>query len=534
MHNSECIFCPKLCQRERGCIRAGSLALPPLRRSPSSFPRKPESSGGGGVTLRLQTKPTRAYSPNVLDRAFVRMRTYLLRSRHASPQRKSQCVFPWKMVGDCVWRIFMTMPKRPRVAAIGLKDDQIASIESLCGELREAYSLGEYLQRYSLTETDILVSDCLLGEEVDSNVNLMAIGPNQFRWLDFSGTGDRRDRRNVDTNAENTEREFTVPPTCPDLYRGLANELSRHLSQASEPPDVISTEREGQTALIETTSGRPVALRIELPPRSRGAGGGERRPIALLLPESSYLVAWFSAFLNDIHKSDPARVPQAPPRLSQPSDWYTLQESVLADRIAEIDSEIERLSGERHQLQAELAAEGERAEQGPRRALWADGDELTAAVSNLLTDLRFEVRNMDAKLKQGEPKREDLRLTLQGTPGWEAIVEVKGYTNGTRTSDSRQIREYRDRYIEEEGRPPNLTVWLANPFRSRDPSSRPAPDQNVKEFAEAISSVHVLASDLYRQWALVVGGSLDADTVIESLVNSKPGLWTPPVPTSGS
>ena len=27
------------------------------------------------------------------------------------------------------------------------------------------------------------------------------------------------------------------------------------------------------------------------------------------------------------------------------------------------------------------------------------------------------------------------------------MVEVKGYTNGTRTNDSRQIREYRDRYF---------------------------------------------------------------------------------------
>ena len=72
---------------------------------------------------------------------------------------------------------------------------------------------------------------------------------------------------------------------------------------------------------------------------------------------------------------------------------------------------------------------------------------------------------MDAGLRQDEPRREDLRLTLQGVPGWQAIVEVKGYPSGTKTNDARQIRDHRDHYIEEEGRAPDLTVWLSNPYR---------------------------------------------------------------------
>ena len=207
-------------------------------------------------------------------------------------------------------------------------------------------------------------------------------------------------------------------------------------------------------------------------------------------------------------------------------------ETVLADRIEEIESEIERLSGERHQLQVQLAAEGERAEQGRRRALWTDGDDLTIAVSELLTDLGFEVRDMDSELRPGEPKREDLRLTLQHKPGWEAIVEVKGYTRGTRTNDARQIRQHRDRYILEEKRCPDLTVWLANPHREMDPSSRPTHDPNVSDAARLVEVVYVLASDLYRQWVLVETGNSDAETVIQSLVNAQPGQWIPP--TDGS
>ena len=422
--------------------------------------------------------------------------------------------------------------KRPRVAAIGLDDDQLASIESLCGELRAAESLEDYERSYSMTETDVLVASALNGGVVDSNVNLMAIGEIYFLLLNFSDTGVLISRDTVETNIENTERELAIRTECPDPYRPLAAELTRQLSQATEPPTVINTTREGQTALIETTSGRPVALRLEHPPRSSVAGGGEWRPIALLLPEVPDLVSWFRAFLCDIHESDPVRVPAAPPRLSQPSDWYTPQERVLADRITEIESEVEHLSNEQDQLQADLNNEGEKADSGIRRVLWIDGDNLTAAVSDLLTDLGFEVRDMDSELRPSEPKREDLRLTLQSDPGWEAIVEVKGYSSGTRTNDSRQISGHRERYIREEGRPPGLTVWLANPYRTSDPSSRPAPDRNVHEIAEAIGAVHVQVSDLYRQWALAAAGSLDAETVVQSLVNAAPGLWSPLVPSS--
>lgn len=417
----------------------------------------------------------------------------------------------------------MAMIRRPRVAAIGLTDDQFASIEPLCGELRPATSLDDYLESYSFAETDVVVSTGILSSGFPISVNLMTIGSNLIYWSDAAY---------VNTKNENTERELSVTTVCPDLYKPLARELAKQLGQTAAPPVVMRTRKLDKTALVETTSGYPVALRLALPAKSSADDGETSSPIALLLPEASNLSAWFRAFLYDIHESDPVRVPQAPPRLSQPSDWYTPQERVLADRIAEIESKFERMSKERDRLQGELTAEGERAEQGARLALYADGGDLTAAVSELLTDLGFQVRDMDAEVEQWEPKREDLRLTLKGNPEWEAIVEVKGYTRGTRTNDGRQIREHRERYFAEEGRLPDLTVWLANPDRTSDPSSRVAPGRQVKEAADNVGAVHVLASDLYRQWVLVKTGKLDAQVVIESLVDAEPGLWTPQAASS--
>ena len=237
----------------------------------------------------------------------------------------------------------MTNPRRPRVGAIGLSDTQVASIASLCGELRREDSLEDYLVQYSWTETDLLVSSDLEGDEVDCGVNVMTTGPVSFVWSDTYVVRRSRRKYYMVTDAENTERELAVPVATPELYRSLAAELIRQLGKADEPPNVITTSRKDWTALIETTSGKPVALHLGLPTRSTDAHGSPSRPTALLLPDVCNLSAWFRAFLVEIHNSDPARVPHPPPRLVHPSDWYTPEEQDLAHQISKIESDIERL-----------------------------------------------------------------------------------------------------------------------------------------------------------------------------------------------
>ena len=189
--------------------------------------------------------------------------------------------------------------------------------------------------------------------------------------------------------------------------------------------------------------------------------------------------------------------------------------------------EIDRLSEKRNQLQTQLFAEGEKADGGIRRIIWSDGDDLVEAAKGILTELGYCVEDMDAGLEPGEPRREDLRLTLKNRENWEALVEVKGYPNSTKTNDSRQIREHREKYIEEERQTPDLTVWLANEFREMDPSSRPPADSNVNDAAANIGAVHVLAADLYKQWTLVKTGRLEAQAVVRHLTDAELGLWTP-------
>ncbi len=203
---------------------------------------------------------------------------------------------------------------------------------------------------------------------------------------------------------------------------------------------------------------------IEPPP---GPQFEDAAPTVLLaLAECPNLAAWFRGFLADVHEIDPERVPHPPPRLATPEDWYAPAERRAAEHLQAIAAERDRLDRDEADRSAELVAAGELADAGPRRAIWEDGDELVAAIEEILGAFGFDVRNMDAETPAGAPKREDLRLTHPDWAGWEALVEVKGYSGGTRTNDAQQqIARFQKNYIQETQRQPELTLWVANTHR---------------------------------------------------------------------
>ena len=420
---------------------------------------------------------------------------------------------------------------RPRVAAIGLDRSQAEAIRPLCGTLRLAESLKGYLKGYDWSETDIAVVASDDSSYIPHHIHILTVGT-QVRWGTQLAAGVPT-TAGVYTGRSNTERELSVGKDCPEAYGTLAAELRGVLARGDDPPPVFSPASQlgnDYGVLVGTTSGRPVAMRLVRVHILWEEIDAQEESVVLAVPPVSNLVDWFRAFLTDIHAAKLAGVPQPPPALGNPSDWYTPDETRLADRIQTRTAKIGRLERERDRLEADLVSAGERADTGVRRVLWADGNELVAGVAGILSDLDFEVRDMDSERAPDTAKREDLRLTHDERPGWEAIAEVKGYTKGTKTNDARQIRDHRDRYIQETGRPPDLTLWVANPHRRvPDPSTRPAPDGSVNEAAAIIGAVHVLVPDLYRQWALVAHGTVEASDVAQQLIDASPGCWNPQV-----
>ncbi|MDE2895185.1 MAG: hypothetical protein OXN87_07305 [Chloroflexota bacterium] len=145
----------------------------------------------------------------------------------------------------------------------------------------------------------------------------------------------------------------------------------------------------------------------------------------------------------------------------------------------------------------------------------------------MLEEMGFAVERMDDAKQPHDAKHEDLRLRLADYPDWEAIVEVKGYTKGVKANDAQQVRMHRDRYSAEMGQEPNLTIWLANPWREMDPSDRPAPGKDIDESARIVGAVCVPTTDLYRLWKLVKAGDSGQDDVVGLLVEAETAMWPP-------
>ena len=424
--------------------------------------------------------------------------------------------------------------EKPRVAAIGLNEEQAASIEPWCAELRRADSWSEYLIRYALSETEIAVvrnADDLM---FDGSVHLLLVSPGRFSWpywhLAAKGV---QGIDSLESIPSNTERHVKAADDCPDIYASLAGELAKGLKTAKDPPKTFSRPvrlQDETRVLAQTTSGYPVALRckIERFTQKQEMAGRLKPAVVLALPKIDDIREWYRAFLHDIHEIDRSAVPRLPPRLASPAEWYTSEEHDIAGQIADINQRIACLQQQQEVLESELDSLRHAADDGIRQALWGEGAELVAAVKTILEGLGFEVRDMDAETPEGQPKREDLRLTHPSLPGWEAISEVKGYSRGTKTSDARQINEYRNRYRDDEGRFPDLTLWIANPHNTIiDPSDRPYPDDNVSESAANIEAVHILTADLYRLWAMVEIGQAEAGVFLRELVEVPPGVWRP-------
>lgn len=430
--------------------------------------------------------------------------------------------------------------KRPRVAGIGLNQAQLEAIRPYCGELRPAPFIEAYLQDYSWSETDVVVAGQLEKDEIDTGVHLMTIGTMSLGvWRRARRQPGRQFREIASMDGRNRERELKVTPQCLPMYRGLAERLIKELSASEEPPPTATVTDAGELLrqpLVVTTSGQPVALRLQWADRDRAGQYAVEGVdiVALFLPGTSDLPKWFRTFLADVSEFDPARVPEPPSLLGDLSDWYTPEESSLADRISQIEGEMARLDGEQQQVTEELARATRNAEATIRRAIRQDGSELVDALSQLLEELGFTVEKMDDRMQPNEAKHEDLRLTLNGQPAWEAIVEIKGYAKGIRTNDASQIRRHREHYVVEKNRLPDLTLWLANPFRRDDPAARPAPDKSVHTNAEIVDTVCMLTTDLYRLWQRVMDGECEAGEAVRQLVEAEPGLWRPPARASSS
>ncbi|WP_075764688.1 maleylpyruvate isomerase N-terminal domain-containing protein [Actinoalloteichus fjordicus] len=143
---------------------------------------------------------------------------------------------------------------------------------------------------------------------------------------------------------------------------------------------------------------------------------------------------------------------------------------------------------------------------------------------------------MDTVFPQGQ-RREDLRVRDPDEPGWEAIVEIKGYTRGAQVNHLARIRRWASRYATDHGRAPDALWHVVNHFRTTDPSARPVvlPDDDALVDLVAEGGVLIDTRDLFTAARDVQAGTVAAD--VRKLLCGARGRWNhsePPVADAGS
>ena len=249
----------------------------------------------------------------------------------------------------------------------------------------------------------------------------------------------------------------------------------------------------------------------------------------LALPEETQQhLDWLRLFLDMVGKVDPNSVPPdvewktsvrwSPPEVRK--HIADLQEL----RHAHEDAVVEFHRSEQ-EIQAHLKESTRVADEGTRRILTDDGDELVEAVTTVLEDLGFRVTDMDDHHdKRTGAKLEDLRVEDPLEPEWLSLVEVKGYTRGAKVNDVPQITgRPAVTYTKETGHEPPAVWHVVNSWRGANPSTRAQAipnDDDLRPLTDANGAL-IDTRDLYEAWRDVSAGMADAEKVRASLRGAK-------------
>lgn len=232
---------------------------------------------------------------------------------------------------------------------------------------------------------------------------------------------------------------------------------------------------------------------------------------------------WLAEYLRDLHPRDEQRFPQGTPWSSK-AEWMTLEEVSARDSLDTLEARgarWERAFREaKTAIEARLLQAATAAEEGPRRMLTAQSNELTDAVVKALTDLGFVTTDEDAERDgTGTAKAHDLNVVNPDRPSEVTIAEVKGTTRAALM----QAQQHIVRYAARHGHPPDRCWLIINHFISRPPDERPlllqGADDDIAVFAES-GGVLIDTRDLFRLVKRVSDGSLSPEKAREILASA--------------
>jgi hypothetical protein len=239
-------------------------------------------------------------------------------------------------------------------------------------------------------------------------------------------------------------------------------------------------------------------------------------------------IAWIESIASLWAQFDSERFPSFGDWKKLPQ-WQSAEEEEIQNETARLEKEktdaTSRINRAIGTFMDDFVKAQRAADQGLRRLVSSQGEDLVQEVSAVLQRIGFIVEKVDDQLESGQARREDLRLRLPETDeqDWEAIVEVRGYTKSAgKTADMTRLNRFAELYNIEKGRHPSKRMYIVNGQIELPPQQRQEPlasaEEDLSVFAES-DGVLISTLDLFRLAKRV--NSLDKKKIRDSIRNAQ-------------
>jgi len=272
--------------------------------------------------------------------------------------------------------------------------------------------------------------------------------------------------------------------------------------------------------LIDPYSGLPFATHFVRPQSNLGV---------TWLPKSVYeILPWVELICIQLAELDSEAFPDFGNWMNN-ENWMTRDELSLRKTIRELETERNKVDKEYskkiEQASNQLRSAMLEANNGIRKLVTAQGDELVNHVANVFLRLGFQVTNVDNTKNDEQQKLEDLRIRFQDLE-WEAIIEVRGYSrSGGTTADLARLARFARHYEKETGKAPAKMIYIVNGQIELPPYQRQQPlisaPHDVEEFGRQ-GGLIIWALDLYK--LIVQGNEHDLEIARKTLIEAN-GRW---------
>jgi hypothetical protein len=425
-------------------------------------------------------------------------------------------------------RIVGRQPK-PRALIQGFDDEVAQQLVGLFPTARRIDWLGEVAQR----EWDVLITTKTV-HDAKPHLWVVAIGCTRKSWpgdppvtlgqCQFSGRK-LEECPPIMWRGSFKAGEFVVPDNLPAPIKRLVDAtllpaMREHEDHQVLWPIDINFLLEWRSVVLPfllLTTGNCVAGRF---PRA----GGPTECWCLPGYMEDMTPQWVKVALGEWYKRDPQTFPSA--AWVDAPQWRTSDENRLAGQLEELRSKraemLASMESAEEALLTKLGEAKQTAEARERTLLKGTGEGLEAIVAECLTDLGFNVQDMDQVYPLGK-RREDLQVRDPATPDWVALVEVKGYATGAKVNDLLRFGRFRTRYVQDHGEDAAAVWYMVNQFNEDDPGVRPpvlASNEAELETFAADGGLAIDTADLFQLWMAVREGSVTATQARAALVRA--------------